>query len=856
MAAFSYLLLTINLLAFTALLLGYVSFARESRYERLFPLLLLVITRTLALIISLTQIKQSQDIINVLEILSTLCLVWALMGTTAYLSIRQREMMAIAGVIAVFFALLPLLPGWPVPWQIHNLVVIMAGVSLIYWVQDTLKWIHLAPPLILGVVNILTLPGLELMNLAWLLSLLAYGAFIGAIHQESVQTYLEAVQFFRDRQIEFEDMVLESADEDHERQRLLESCELINNVPSLNQSMEHLVSSMAQITHTDQAVIFVLDVKAMGRAHVASVYSPEKPFHITSRDEMAFELDELPVLRKAIETQQQNLVSVENRKGLRRIYALWNEDRIGPTLLQPLAVQGRPVGALLLGNPVSQYDIAVTDANLCRTLAPHLSIVVEYRRRYLELELQAEAMAAMVQEQLSPPVLEREPAVPWLEPAVEGVAARVTQPLPEPGPIPVEEFAPSRSPETARQPATVESPAEAPALLALSSAVSSELSAATEPPAESSFIPSQAQAENEKPFHDIEQYEAVVEAISDGVLLSDTTGRVKLVNKAAERILDRARNRLIGQPIGAVYGQIDSEESIENLAVAFSRRNQPLPTFFEDEDRAIQGRLIPWRNEDNEWMGIIGILKDVTREVRADRARNEFVAALSHELRAPLTMIKGYSELITNSRMGNYTPEQVRVQQIISSNAERMVEVLDNAIKLSMPDKNRFVVKFEEVNINKIIEDALREIKPLVEIRNLTLIREIGSNLPAIEADHRHLLRILDNLLSNGCRFAPRGGRVTVRAWARPGPAEELAGGHLYIAVADNGVGIPRREIDKIFTPFYHVKGQKVEEKPGLGIGLTVVKELVDLHNGEIRVESTEGVGTMFQIKLPVSQQY
>jgi signal transduction histidine kinase len=87
-------------------------------------------------------------------------------------------------------------------------------------------------------------------------------------------------------------------------------------------------------------------------------------------------------------------------------------------------------------------------------------------------------------------------------------------------------------------------------------------------------------------------------------------------------------------------------------------------------------------------------------------------------------------------------------------------------------------------------------------------------------------------------------------------PEGTMTGEHLLIAVSDNGVGIPQREIDKIFQPFYQVKGQKVDEKPGMGIGLAVVKELVDLHNGEIRVESTEDVGSMFQVALPISQEF
>ena len=136
MTAYSYLLLTVDLLALTALMLGFTGFAKEERYERLFPLLSLVIIQTLALIVSLTQMSQAQEIIDSMQALSTLCIVWALIGPTYHLSPRPREIMAIGGVVAVFFSLLPLIPGWPVPWQIHSLVMAMVGISLIFYVHE------------------------------------------------------------------------------------------------------------------------------------------------------------------------------------------------------------------------------------------------------------------------------------------------------------------------------------------------------------------------------------------------------------------------------------------------------------------------------------------------------------------------------------------------------------------------------------------------------------------------------------------------------------------------------------------------------------------------------------------------
>ena len=880
-------LLAVDLLALAALGLGLVSFVPQGRSDRLFPLILLVMGRSLALVISLAQMSQAPFIIDALEVWNTFCLVWALLGSTARLPARWRELMPIGGAIAIFLSFLPLLPVWPIPAQLNSLLIAMAGTSLIYLARGEARWTHLTPPLGLGLAALLALAGLT--SVSWLVTLLAYAVFIAAMHWEGVQIYLEGLRLYQARQQEAQALAQEAENRDRERQRLIESRDLLSNVPSLSQAMEHIVRSMARLIHVDQSAIFMLDIKAMGLAHVITVYSPERPVHITSRDDTVFELEECPALQEAIEGQQQLILPQHNTNGLAQLYGLWQEERTGPTLIQPLTLQGRPVGVLVLGNPVTQRPIAERDARLCQDLAPQIALMVEQRRRYLELELQAEAMAASVQLQrgrsepaanleLDPvpelavaepePVFElaakplaevttvnnsAAPLADWLTPVepslsvnelIPPVAPTPADTTPESTPVgwmPVGEFIPQ---ETTIPPA--------PANIAPES-IPTEPSPVSEPMTTPDLQP----AGQTLPGTSVEDssYHAAFEAMSDGVIVTDTMGRMQLVNTAAERILGRSRHELIGQPIGAVYGQIDSGEAIEDLMVAFSRRNQPLPTFISDKDRAIQGRMIPWRNDQSQWMGIIGIFRDITRDVKADRARNDFVAALSHELRAPLTTVKGYTELIVNSALGEYTPKQLRLQRLILSSAERMVEVLDNAIQIITESEDRTLTKFEEVDVIKTINEVLRETAPLAQVRNLKLIHEVKGELPKIAADRRHLRRIIENLVSNACRFTMPGGQVTVRARTQPAHENKMPMPHVLILVSDSGVGIPKEEFERIFTPFYQLKHKAVSEESGMGMGLAVVKELVERHNGRVWVESTVGVGSIFRVALPISQE-
>jgi len=200
---------------------------------------------------------------------------------------------------------------------------------------------------------------------------------------------------------------------------------------------------------------------------------------------------------------------------------------------------------------------------------------------------------------------------------------------------------------------------------------------------------------------------------------------------------------------------------------------------------------------------------------------------------------------------GSKTMNEVR-QQIDG----RMVRVLDNAIQITAANRHQMLPRFEEINTAKIIKEAQREVKTLVQLRDLTLESDIHPDLPAIVADARHLRRILDNLLSNACRFTPPGGKITLKAQ----PTSDRDGNkflpRVQISVIDTGVGIPLSETKRIFDPFYQIRNPLLAEETGMGMGLTVAKELVQLHNGRIWVETKLNQGSTFHVILPVIQEY
>lgn len=382
-------LLAVNLFTLAALLLGLGNFTKESRGWRLLPLFLLVIIRSFTLIVSMTTLAPMQmaRIIGTLEILSTFCILWTLAGWT--FPWPKRSWVVTIG--ALLLAVLPYFPGWPVPPQIHNLILTLLGaVILAFNESGKIRWFHLTTPLCLALASFLAL--LDLMGVAWLVTLLAYVLFISAIHRDSIRVYQ---QLYFDQQRAAASLVQEALEMNREQRRWLEASELISAVPNLSQSMEHIVRSMAQLTQTEQAAIFILDPGLKQKQiRLATLYNPERPLHLSSHAEITVGVEDYAPLLEAIEKQQQLLVSPPQSYRLSPLYSLWHEDRTGPTLIQPLAVQGRPAGVLLLGNPVTSRPIREQDQRLCRTLAPQIATLVEHRRRYLQLEAEAETLAA------------------------------------------------------------------------------------------------------------------------------------------------------------------------------------------------------------------------------------------------------------------------------------------------------------------------------------------------------------------------------------------------------------------------------------------------------------------------------
>lgn len=228
---------------------------------------------------------------------------------------------------------------------------------------------------------------------------------------------------------------------------------------------------------------------------------------------------------------------------------------------------------------------------------------------------------------------------------------------------------------------------------------------------------------------------------------------------------------------------------------------------------------------------------------KAHQAKSTFLAGVSHELRTPLTAIIGFSRVLLKKSHGELNPEQGGYIRLILKNGEHLLAVINDILDLSRVESGKIQLTRREINLRAMLEECARSLQPLSDGNNIRLSVQCGDNLAGLRADRRKLKQIVFNLLSNAIKFSPAGGAVEVKAHLTE------YGDEVKISVSDQGPGIPPQDRQRIFEPFIRVSATK----EGTGLGLAVTRRLVELHGGQIWVESVPGQGSTFFFTLPLA---
>lgn len=342
--------------------------------------------------------------------------------------------------------------------------------------------------------------------------------------------------------------------------------------------------------------------------------------------------------------------------------------------------------------------------------------------------------------------------------------------------------------------------------------------------------------------------QAILEAIADGVMVADAQGEVILFNAAAARILGAPRRSVLGRNIKDMSGLYGPEgASWATLTESWQTGRADETAFMAEqlqlEDRVVSVHLAPVFIE-TEFLGTVSVFRDITHDVEVARMKSEFVSTVSHELRTPMTSIKGFVDLLLLGAAGDVSERQRHFLNIIKSNVDRLATLVGDLLDLSRIETGRLRLKLERIDFSDVVKMVLDSLRAKIENKNLKVITDLPDHVPPILGDRDRLIQILTNLVANAYQYTPPGGQIHVGVT----PGDNA----IKISVTDTGIGISEKDQAKIFDRFFRADHPVVRETSGTGLGLPIVQNLVELHGGEIWLDSEPGKGARFSFTLPL----
>jgi PAS domain S-box-containing protein len=687
------------------------------------------------------------------------CLEWAIEGLTlavftwaflfrTFASQRQASLYGIVAVVGVTCFLVACLlfgtgttsglPAWN-PWPV--VLLMLGGFAFLQWVRhrrELSPWLGIA-----FLVSLLSAGGA--LGRLESIALLGHLAVLPLLAIETYRTILVDLGAYEQELQQVSELAL------HQTQNLaflLEVSQAIASSLDLSVVLDRASESVARAINADWAYVLLPVDDGAEELVVAARYGWWGRRWIQDSQvqrRVVVRLSDLGLIRHAIQRRRQVLANQpEDYEQFESLHKAVTRPQSGPTLIQPVLLQDRSLGVVLLGNVSRDRTFSPADARLCQALIAQVAAAIDNARLYQDADKQARRLAELLQ-------IREEEAT---------------------------------------------------------------------------------------------QRQAILESIADGVVVAAEGGEVVLANAAAERILGVPRERLLGQTIRRLYAE---------LLVAGGRKAGN-HVVFEWDGKEVMGSLAPVSMPDGELLGYVAVFRDVTREQQADKAKSQFISTVSHELRTPMTSIKGYVELLAVGAAGAVNPQQSQFLNIINANAERMVSLVNNLIAMSAMEQGPIHVEVRLVDMGRVIDDAVQAVQPQAQEAGLKVAVNLPPDLSPARGDPEHLRQIMDNLLDNALRYTPSEGRITVWvAEAHLGDGDGKSQDYLVVSVRDTGVGIPADELGRIFEKFYRVDNPLSMKAGGTGMGLAIVKSLVEAHGGRIWVESEVGAGSTFSFTIPAA---
>jgi len=339
-----------------------------------------------------------------------------------------------------------------------------------------------------------------------------------------------------------------------------------------------------------------------------------------------------------------------------------------------------------------------------------------------------------------------------------------------------------------------------------------------------------------------EKLASILSNMSDGVLATDELGRVIVTNRRAKGMLgftELKDGMTLSEALGIEKDPIAETLQGKESSLLINRMPED-----QEEDLVFRVTLTPIRRRDKGVAGAIAVLQDVTEMEKLEQSRREFVANVSHELRTPLTTIKSYAEALDDGALDE-PPLADRFVGVIRSETERMIRLVTDLLHLSRFDSRRNQLRRQKTDLTDMLEEVVDRFSFQLRQKAITVTVKVEKQLRMAWLDRDGIDQVLDNLVSNAIKYTLDGGSIDISA-------KSNEAGQLAIAIKDTGIGIPKKDLNRIFERFYRVDKARSRNMGGTGLGLSIAREIVRAHGGSIMLESEANVGTVVTVLLPI----
>jgi len=341
----------------------------------------------------------------------------------------------------------------------------------------------------------------------------------------------------------------------------------------------------------------------------------------------------------------------------------------------------------------------------------------------------------------------------------------------------------------------------------------------------------------------------LINRLSAGVVATDIRKQIVLANPAFRNMMGYHGKHFIGLPIEAIIINSKLLDMITQALIMNTVTSTELTDEIvlndnaDKEEVVLNVRCAPIKDRIGSTLGTITVLHDITVLKKMDQMKSDFVSLVSHEIRSPMNSVLMQIKVILDGLAGDVTAKQREMLTRASLKIGSLVDMASDLLDLSKIESGLITLEKERIQFNDLLQDQVDFHGEAARAKQIDLLFDPTPNLPPVQANQRNMEEVISNLVTNAINYTPEGGEIRL--------ALTLENGYLCIVVADTGWGIPEEDLERVFTRFYRVKNEKTRYVTGTGLGLPIIKSIVEAHHGTIAVKSTPDKGSVFSVYIP-----